>query len=335
MSKETDNQNHGAVGLDIGTSRIVVAERAEDEFRFHSQLNAFVNVPFSKFTQAVFQKQRMAHSVAAGDMLVLGDEAEKLANVLNRETRRPMIRGLLNPEEPDNLKVITQMVSTMVNGKARSRRVCFSVPGPLPGGSDELTYHEAALKEALSGLGWEATSINEGLAVVLAELESSSYTGIGISCGGGMCNVCLAYLSIPLLSFSIPKAGDFIDSSVASVTGETATRVRTLKESGFHFNGHCSDKVQQAIGVYYDDMIRSLVTGLKEALARSKNVPRMDRPIPLVISGGSALPDGFRDRFERVLKQAELSLPISEVRLSSDPLHSTAKGALVAALAEV
>ena len=63
----------------------------------------------------------------------------------------------------------------------------------------------------LDELGYEATSINEGLAVVYGELEDSNYTGIGISCGGGLCNVCLAYLSVPVLSFSIPKAGDYID----------------------------------------------------------------------------------------------------------------------------
>ena len=64
-------------------------------------------------------------------------------------------------------------------------------------------------------LGYDARSISEGLAVVYGEMESSNYTGIGISCGGGLCNVCLAYLSVPVFSFSIPKGGDFIDSAVA------------------------------------------------------------------------------------------------------------------------
>jgi hypothetical protein len=33
--------------------------------------------------------------------------------------------------------------------------------------------------------------------------------------------------------------------------------------------------------------------GFEDAFARSKNMPRLDRAIPLVISGGSALPEGF------------------------------------------
>ncbi len=85
--------------------------------------------------------------------------------------------------------------------------------------------------------GFEPTSINEGLAVavVYGELEESNYTGIGISCGGGLCNVCLAYLSVPILSFSIPKAGDYIDTNAAQVTGAPANLVRLAKEDSFHF----------------------------------------------------------------------------------------------------
>ena len=52
-------------------------------------------------------------------------------------------------------------------------------------------------------------------------MEDDSFTGMGISAGGGMCNVCLAYLSVPLVSFSINKGGDYIDDATASVPGET------------------------------------------------------------------------------------------------------------------
>src|SRR5581483_12118364 len=106
-----------------------------------------------------------------------------------------------------------------------------------------LTYHEAKLRQILSDKGLEVKSINEGLAVIYSELESSNYTGIGISCGGGLCNVCVAYLSVPVLSFSIPRGGDYIDTNAAAMTGERANRVRIAKEDSFHFNGFFADKL--------------------------------------------------------------------------------------------
>jgi hypothetical protein len=39
-----------------------------------------------------------------------------------------------------------------------------------------------------------------------------NFSGIGVSCGG-MCNVCLTYLSVPVISFSVPKGDDYIDTS--------------------------------------------------------------------------------------------------------------------------
>ncbi len=184
-------------------------------------------------------------------------------------------------------------------------------------------------------LGYQPSSINEGLAVVYAELESSNYTGIGISLGGGLCNVCLAYLSVPVLSFSVPKAGDFIDASSASVTGERANRIRLTKEDSFHFNGFFADKVHQVIGVYYDDMIRSLVSALKEAFSRTKDLPKFTRPVPMVLSGGTTMPPGFRDRFEKLLWEQDFPVTVSEIRLAQNPLFATAKGALVYALSDL
>ena len=63
-------------------------------------------------------------------------------------------------------------------------------------------------------------------------------------------------------------------------------------------------------------------------------MPKLTRPIPLVLAGGSVLATGFRDRFEKLLRSTELPVAISEVRLAAKPQHSTARGALVAALSE-
>jgi hypothetical protein len=102
----------------------------------------------------------------------------------------------------------------LLTGKVeKGGKLCFTVPAAPLGAEDNLTYHEAMLRQVLSDLGYDTTTINEGLAVVYAEMESTNYTGIGISCGGGLCNVCLSYLTVPILSFSILKAGDFIDSA--------------------------------------------------------------------------------------------------------------------------
>jgi hypothetical protein len=323
------------IGLDVGTSRIVAAQRLDKEVQFSSQLNAFVTIPFSRLTESVLKKERIPHLVQDSEITVYGDESERFANLFHKETRRPMLRGVLNPEETNSLTLVRHIVTLLTGEEHGHGPVCFSVPAAPFGADVEVLGHEAELKGMLGHLGYQARSIPEGLAVVYGEMESSNYTGIGISCGGGLCNVCLAYLSVPVFSFSISKGGDFIDAGAAHLRGESATRVRTIKEESFHFNGHFVNKIHHALSTYYDDMIQALVASLKDTFASVQNMPKLSRPIPLVLSGGSALAPGFRDRFEKTLRETELPVAISEVRLAASPMHSTARGALVAALSEM
>lgn len=332
MSQRQNNQN--ATGLDVGTSRIVTARQPDNAIQYNMQLNAFLAIPYSRMTANALRKENVPHAVEGEEILVYGNESEKLADLLNLDVRRTMTRGFLNPSEPNSVAIIRQMTAALAGNAENGQRLCFTVPAAPLGAEEELTYHEATLRQNLTELGFVATSINEGLAVVYGELESTNYTGIGVSCGGGLCNVCLAYLAVPAVCFSVPKAGDFIDSSAASVTGERANRIRLVKEQSFFINGHFENKTQQVLGVYYDDMIQSLVAAMRNAFQAARNLPRLARPIPLVLSGGSVIPQGFRDRFEKIFRAGDFPIEISEIRLAAEPLTTAAKGALMAALSE-
>lgn len=334
MSK-TEATKSEAIGLDIGTSRIVTARQNKNEFRYDSQLNAFVAIPYSKMTANVLKQEVVPHAVNGDEILVHGNESERFADLLNKDVRRTMARGVLNAGEPESVRLIREIVRTLTGPTEKGQKLYYAVPAAPLGAEEDLTYHEATLRETLTEMGFETKSINEGLAVVYAELESTNYTGIGVSCGGGLCNVSFAYLSVPVLSFSISKAGDFIDASAASVTGEKPNRVRIMKEQSFFMNGHYESKLQQVLTVYYDDMIQALVAGMKKAFEGARNLPKLSRPIPLVLSGGTAAPQGFQERFETVLRGSDFPLQLSEIRTAADPLTSTAKGALVAALSEM
>jgi hypothetical protein len=163
-------------------------------------------------------------------------------------------------------------------------------------------------------------------------LAASNFSGVGISCGSGLCNICLAVLSVPVISFSVPKAGDFIDASAAQVTGDRANRLRISKEKGFQLNGFTGDRAHNALTVYYQEVIANLIGSLRAHIASAQKLPKLEQSVPLVLSGGTAMPKGFLDHFIRILEAEEFPLRLSEVRVSGDPLHSTARGALMAAL---
>ena len=324
------------VGLDVGTSRIVAAWPSESGYRFRSQLNSFVTLPNSRMTESVLRREGVPHTVRGAEILVHGNESERFADLIGSELRRPMTKGFLNPAESESMPMMQNLLLSLLGPAAHSRqKLFFSVPAAPLGAHDSLTYHEATLRQILGELGYDAKPINEGLAVIYSELEASNYTGIGISCGGGLCNVCMSYLAVPVIQFSVPKAGDYIDTNAAAVAGEMVNRIRMIKEDGFLFNGVTHDKAHQVISVYYDDMIQTLVQAMREVFSQAKSLPRLGRPIPLVLSGGTVLPLGFKERFEQALRQQDFPVPVSEVRLATEPLNSTSRGAVIAALSEM
>jgi actin-like ATPase involved in cell morphogenesis len=323
------------VGVDVGTSKIVAAKRRGKDMETAAQLNAFIPVPYSRFTENILGQNDISYYREADELIIFGTASEKFANMFNAEMRRPMADGLINSRERYAMPVLEAIMHTLVS-KARTvgEILSFAVPAAAAGKQAELTYHEATLRRFFEGMGYKAVAINEGLAVVFAELESENFTGIGISCGGGMCNGALAYLSIPSILFSIPKGGDFIDQSVGTVVNEHATRVRAIKEEGVDLSRPPRDKFERAVQIYYEDLVDNLVDALRKAITRAEKLPRTERPLPIVLAGGTSMPRGFKDLFEKTLKAKPLPIDIAEVRLSRDPLTATARGALIAAMYE-
>jgi len=323
------------MGLDVGTAKVVASRRKGKDIESAAQLNAFIPVPYSKFTETILGQNDIAYYREGEELVIYGSATERFANMFNAECRRPMADGLLNPREKRAMAVLEAILTDLVpKPKTTGETLAFSVPAAIPGREAALTYHEATLRGFFQAQGYKPVAINEGLAVIFSELEDNNFTGIGISCGGGMCNVTLAYLSIPSILLGIGKGGDYIDSATGAVVNEHATRVKSLKEEGVDLSRQPKDKFERALRIYYEELIETLVEGLNKELSAADKLPRTERPIPIVLSGGTSKPRGFKDMFEKALRARTLPVEISEVRMAKDPLTATARGALIAAMYE-
>lgn len=319
-------------GLDLGTSRIVLATMQGERPKYVEQLNAFVSLPYAKMTEAMLDREKILHKVEKSRILAYGNRADEFANMLGGDTRRPMQTGLLNPREPKSIEMIELALSKIVGRAKAGEKICFSVPSAPVGQESDLVYHELTVTQMLEDLGYEVSSVNEGLAIVYAEMKNEDFTGIGISFGGGMCNVCLAYLALPAISFCTVRAGDHIDHSAASVTGETPTTVRLHKESDFSLSGKQTDNLGHALAIYYTDMIKEVARGLERTLNATRNLPRFKKPVPVVVSGGTAKVAGFKAALKKAIDKVDLPVEIGDIRVAQDPMNATAKGTLIAAM---
>ncbi|MBF0517097.1 MAG: hypothetical protein HQK97_08265, partial [Nitrospirae bacterium] len=199
--------------------------------------------------------------------------------------------------------------------KNQGELVCYSIPGDPIDAKISVLHHDTILKRTLQDMGYTAISINEGFAVIMSELAEESYTGIGISMGGGMCNVCFSYLSVPVFSYSIQKGGDYVDTMVGAAVGEAATRIKLIKEKELNLLKEPKNKIETSLSIYYEDLLESLILSIQRVITTSESVPRLSKPISVVLSGGTAMPAGVREKFEKLLKANRLPLQFSSVRM--------------------
>lgn len=331
-ASSTSRQLYGK-GLDVGTANLVCAViDKEGNVSIAHERNVFVDVKPDLFTRSLLNQQRVPHAVKNGSILLLGRSALEFANVVGKETRRPMCEGTISPREVSALPVVKLLLEQLVGQpRVENEALCFSVPAAPTNVASSVAYHQGVLENLLAHFGYRPFSIPEGLAVVYSELSQQDYTGIGVSFGAGMVNVTIAYRSVPTLSFSLTRSGDWVDERAAEVLGMKIPRVTLLKEQGMSAIDTTS-REQEAIAIFARSMIGQTVERIGAHLMEAEGVPEFDQPVDLVCSGGTTLIGGFVDIFREEVAKIDFPVPLREIRRARDPLHTTARGCLLAAM---
>lgn len=87
-------------GLDVGTANLASAiQDAEGNVTIKLQRNAFIDIEMDDYTRNMLTRLNVQYVVLDNRMIVVGDAAFELANIFNRETRRPMKAGVVSPGE--------------------------------------------------------------------------------------------------------------------------------------------------------------------------------------------------------------------------------------------
>jgi hypothetical protein len=323
-------------GLDVGTANLASAiQDKEGNVTIKIQRNAFIDIDADDYTRNMLTKLNVQYVAINGKMVVVGDPAFELANILNRETRRPMKGGVISPNENEAMPIEKLLLETLLGPpNCQDERCYFSVPADPIDADFNVVYHKGVFGGLVKKLGFEPKPLLEGHAVVFSELAEDDFTGIGISCGGGMFNVCVSYKSIPALAFSTARGGDWIDRNVATVLGIKASRATAIKEKGVNLNSP-RNREEEAIEIYYRNLISYTLEAIKTRFESSAGMPSFPEPIEIVCAGGTSMIGGFIEVFQDEFQAIKFPIEVKNIRRAEDPLFSVAKGCLVAALSDV
>lgn len=328
------------IGFDCGTYNLVCCNRTkEGNFSYKREVNAFLEIPLEN--RFVFNMMKSAgvplierDSVA----YALGEASVNMAYTMSQiELKRPMIHGCVNPKEKDAFQIMSVMIHSLIDGITKDgETLYYSVPANAINQDTDADYHQRILEAIFkaykneAGYKVDAHPINEALALVYAELGKKAFTGIGVSCGAGMVNVCYAMYGNPVFSFSIVNSGDWIDRQAAKATGETIAFIN-VEKTKIDLTKAPTSLVERAINTQYRLMIEHTVSGIKKGFADITKTVRTDAPVDIVIAGGTSSPNGFSELFKEIIEQTQLPIKIGDVIKPADPLYSVARGCLIAA----
>jgi hypothetical protein len=319
-------------GLDIGTANLAAAiQDREGGISVVVERNAFLDISSDVYSKNMLTKLKVPYVVHNGQLVVLGEAAFELANVFGKETRRPMKDGLISPNEAHATPMIQLLIGKVLGEPGMpGESVYFSVPAESIDIDNNVVYHQGLFESMLSRMGYTAKAINEAHAVVFSELADSDFTGIGLSFGGGMVNACIAYKSIPCLSFSVARGGDWIDKNVANVLGIKKARATFLKERGVDIRDP-KNREEEAIGIYYRNLISYVMQNIKARFESTQNMPSFGEPIDIACAGGTSLVGGFIEVFREEFAKIDFPIPVGKIFRAEDALTAVARGCLVAA----
>lgn len=318
------------IGVDCGTMNFVAARRVNGNIEYKRIRDAFIDLPAEH--KRMLKISNTSFMELDGKLLVLGDEAMATANLFNREARRPLSGGLISSSEFDAQQVIALLLKQISGDPQVPNEKCaFSVPAAAIDvvGSD-VTYHGLILSKIFKELGYSPDPVNEALAIIFAECASSNFSGLGISYGSGMTNVCLSYNAMSALEFSLGRGGDWIDRGAAKAIGTTSAKICSIKESGIDIMNP-RNREEEAISLYVSTLIDYTIDSITRQFVKVKGELLVPKPIPIVVSGGTSLAGGFLKKFQErfEIHRATFPVQISEVRAASDPLQAVAAGLLI------
>lgn len=322
----------GVVALDPGTANLVCAWEKDGKVMVSRLRNVFLEIPNDGFSRRMLATLKVPEFEVGGKLYLAGNEAFELAQTFGKELRRPMQSGVISSGESDALPMITRMIERLLkeSGSTKGWKCPYSIPADPVNETFDVTFHRSVIEGILKKNGLEPMPVVEAHAIVLAELADSQFTGIAMSWGGGMVNVCVSYRSVPVIAFSSVRAGDWIDTMAAQACGTVRPRITAAKESpDFNLTAENPTREQAALISYYEAAIQYALENIKKRFISGKDMPQFSEQVSIVLAGGTASAKGFAAVFKKVFDRMEFPIPVKKVYVAEDPLYTVTRGALV------
>jgi len=189
-SESCQPQETPGKGLDLGTGNVVSAYYKDNSIQTYLIRDAFCVIDADKHKLKMLKDRSEDYILKDDKIYLIGEKAKVYANIFGNKypLRRPLAKGVLNPDEKDSHFVIREILKSLLGTpKIENEIVYFSVPAEPLDATFNQVFHENKAISLLNGLGYDARPINEAKCIIYAEGADTNYSAASLSFGAGMC----------------------------------------------------------------------------------------------------------------------------------------------------
>jgi len=293
------------------------------------------------------KRSNLPHLVAEEFLVLPGDAAIEAEGLFGALPRDLLPGGELPKSDPVTRQVIAMLADGMLPKAAYAEDICcFAQPGCKKRAlHDDPTFDQRMqfFSRIIRLRGYHPLPLNPATALVLAEMGSAGFTGVGLALGSSGCDVAVVHRGNQIACGRLAWGGRRIDEQLAlrqpplerDSTGQDLLDVeagRKLKETVSLLTPE-SDVGRQVVELY-EKLIAELVGVLCTTLASQSQIELLPQPLPLVCGGGPAKIAGFTDLLECELRRQQFHVSLAGLRLAADPEYSVVRGCLIHATLE-
>lgn len=311
-----------SVGLDLGTTEFRSLRDSGESLIARRCRTSYLVVRDTPGHRRLLASTQARHGTCGDDLVIFGDDASECASMLDLSVV-PLLRdGRLPQGDPVARQILALMVEAILPAAESGTPICcLTVPGGYGLDADSQSLDVRFLKQLVALRGYTPQVISSGMAMVLAELAGSSFSGLGISLGAIDCEFSVVHCGRELARCTIAgRLGEFCDEYLLSQNSSRAAENSDLLRASWDRN--CTR------------ILTGILTEARESLISEGSIRLIQQPMSIACAGGITQSEGFEQLFQKAWGQAGWPVRIGQTRVAANPGFAIARGGLIKAILE-
>jgi hypothetical protein len=309
------------VGLDLGATEFRSIRDSGGDLMARRCCASYLVIKNTPGHRRLIESIQARHGTCGDDLVVLGDDAIECGQMLNLPVLPLMRNGRLPSGDPVARQIVALMVEAVLpRSEEPGAACCITVPGGYGLDGDQQSLDVRYFQQVAALRGYAPRVMSSGQAIVLAELSSASFSGLGVSLGAINCEISVVHCGRELARCTVPSPWDELkEGNVDSVGGAAIEESAESKRAWQH---DCTRR------------LTAMLTQARESLVSEGSLRLIQQPTSVACSGSITQTEGFASLFQQAWSQSSWPLRVSQISMATNPRFTVARGNLIKAILE-